>query len=329
MPTDKFEALFNSRTIAGLSVAVTDKRGIIYKNAFGYENIERECLKSSPESLYRIASVTKVVLGVLTMRLAEMGLVSLDAPITNYFPHPKLEKITLRHLLSHTSGLPSEYTPVGERDEYYLEESILKELESVTPLSSPEEKIFLYSNLGIRIASLVLEKQTGRKFSSLAEEYVLAPLSMDRTTFKLSVAATYPLSLPHSAKDGALKVERLIKENDVRLAAGGLYSSVIDLCALARLFLNDGFSDRGEKILSRESIDEMLTPHAEKNESEYYGLTTFIRKSSPTFGHLGDNSPYMASFWFNRERGIGIAALFNTEDKALRYDIPKIVFGEF
>ena len=167
--------------IAGMTVAVTDRNGLLFSEGFGVESVERPEVKTAPDALFRIASISKVVTGMTILSLVEEGLLSLDESVKKYLPWLTLRDketeagVTLGHLLSHTSGLPTEYTPDGYREESALEPSLragLPELELLFPLG----RGYNYSNWGIRLASLVAEAVTGKKFTQLAQERVLTPL---------------------------------------------------------------------------------------------------------------------------------------------------------
>ena len=334
------QTLQQTYNIAGLSVAVTDKDKIIYAKGFGVDSVERNTVAASAQSLYRIASVTKVVTGITIMRLVEQGLLNLDEPVKTYVPWLTLsrpeavEQMTLRHLLSHTSGLPAEYVPVGSRDEVNLEKSLMEGLPNLELKTLPEDGVHLYSNWGLRLASYVVQCVSGKLFSEAVTELVLLPLRMNHTTFDLCVAATYPLSLPHiKGEDGALQVVHRINENATRLGSGGLYSSVEDLCKLARFLLNDGKNDNNEILLKPETLAEMFEMRVvdTQNERLKYGLTmqqySVPDSAQILYGHLGNNTPYMGSVWIDRKTGYGVATEYNTENFELRYQIPEMILG--
>ena len=174
--------------------------------------------------------------------------------------------------MSHTAGFPAEYTPEGPREEMAHEQSLVDgfpELEMQFRLG----KGYLYSNWGIRLASLVDEKVTCEQFSKLAQERIIGPLGMSRTTFDLHIVATYPLCLGHLEENGEFKVFHEIQENPARHAAGGLFSNAVDLCRLARCLLNEGLSDRGVRLLEKSSIDEMKQARGQTSTSAAYGIT--------------------------------------------------------
>lgn len=320
------ETLVNEK-IAGMAVAVTDKEKILFARGFGVESIERPEVGVTSKSLFRIASITKVVTGMTILSLAEEGKLSLDTRVKEILPWLTLadknteENVTLGHLLSHTSGLPAEYTPEGPREESALEPSLqsgLPKLEMQFPLGES----YLYSNWGIRLASLVAEKVTGKYFTQLACERVLRPLGMDRTTFDLHLAATYPICLPHTEENGEFKVFHNLQENAARQAAGGLYSNAEDLCRLARCLLNDG-----EKVLKKSSVDIMKAPRGKPKVYDGYGITLFSHngENGQVYFHPGSAPPYATSLYIHPASGLGIVTLLNTQRDNLRHTIPNTI----
>jgi len=332
---EKLEIIRKEKLIAGMSVAVTDRKSIIFSEGFGNESIERPSVTTSPDALYRIASISKVVTGITIMRLCELGKLELDRPIREYIPwlnfksEAALRLMTLRHLLSHTAGLPKEYTPDGPREESALEASLMAGLPALEFHALPGEGKYLYSNWGVRIASYMAERVTDRRFTELAYQYAIKPLGMERTTYDLHDAATYPLSLPHEDDgNGGLKTVHHIEENAARYAAGGLFSNTADLCRLARMILNGGKADSGEAVLSEETLNEMMKLHTNENESGGYGLTMMIRNigGRRMYGHLGNAMPYGSSLFCNLESGFGVVTLMNTFRSEARTEIPEAVF---
>ena len=328
------EETLEKEKIAGMAVAVTDREKILFAEGFGVESIERPEVKVTPTSLFRIASITKIVTGMTVLSLAEEGKLSLNAPVKEILPWLTLQNketeanVTLGHLLSHTAGLPAEYTPEGPREESALEPSLregLGELEILYPLGEG----YQYSNWGIRLASLVAEKVTGKYFTQLAQERVLSPLGMDMTTFDLPVAATYPLCLAHTEENGVFCVFHKIQENAARQAAGGLFSNATDLCRLARCLLNEGVGDDGTRVLQKASIDEMKTVRGKPKDAEGYGITLFqdTYGDSRVFFHPGSAPPYATSLAVHPDSGLGIVTLMNTQRNHLRRAIPNTILN--
>ena len=301
------------------------------------ESVDRPAVPVTGKSMHRAASITKIFSGITMLRLVDEGLLSLDEPVKTYVPWLTLkdadaaEKITLRHLLSHTSGLPKEYTPEGARDEAALGPTLRVELPEAELVASPGEGKYLYSNLGIRLASLCAERVTGKRFTELVQEAVLTPLGMEETTFELRVAATYPLSVPHEREENGNPVPyRRIKENAARMAAGGLYSNAEDLCKMARCLLRGCKTEDGTPILREETFAEMCRVHAVADETYSYGLTMRMQEvcGHTLYGHHGYAPPYSSALFTDPETGYGVAIMLNTDCTGMRDRILKLVFEE-
>lgn len=321
-------------SIAGMAVAITDREKLLFAQGFGVESIERPEVPVTSASLFRIASITKVVTGMTILSLAEEGKLCLDTPVKETLPWLTLtdknteEKVTLGHLLSHTAGLPAEYTPEGPREESALESSLQEGLPNLE-MKFPLGEGYIYSNWGIRLASLVAEKVTGKPFTQLVYERVLEPLGMERTTFDLHIAATYSICLPHTEENGEFKVFHKLQENAARQAAGGLYSNAEDLCCLARCLLNDGVADNGTRVLQTESIAAMKTARGKPKAYDGYGITLFCHngENGQVYFHPGSAPPYATSLYIHPASGLGIVTLMNTQRDELRHTIPNAVLA--
>ena len=331
----RINVLFSEYNVAGMAVAVTDKKGIVFSECLGVESVERPILKVEPQTLFKIASITKMTTGLVIMKLYEEGLLDIDAPVKKYVPWLKLSRpeaedtMTLRHILCHGSGLSSEIRKNGPKDERYLEaqlRSILPELEMT---SLPGEEKHLYSNYGFVLASYVAQTVTGVQYSKLATEKILIPLGMTHSFYDLNVYSTYPIALPHvEDANGNLVVKHIISSDATRFGSGEMFSNVLDLSRRIRLFLNGGIADNGSRILSESSINEMLTPQIKRDGEDYHGLAVHIRKFGDKYikGHTGYLPPYRASLFFDTEREIGAVVLLNTNCDPIRDDILRMIF---
>lgn len=337
--TEKLEQFRQKNQIAGFTVAATDRTHTLFVEGFGVESVERPAQAPTEDTMYRIASITKIVTGLTILRLVQDGVLDLHRPIREHLPWLTLsneraaETVTLYHLLTHRAGLPVEYTPEGPREESALEGSLREGLPTLKLHGLPGEAEFLYSNWGIRLASHVAEVACGKPFSKIARELILDPLGMHHTTYDLCVAATYPMSLPHEhGENGAPAVRHLMLENAARLAAGGLYSTAPDLCILARFLMNDGKTDSGEQLLDPAYIAMMRERVSERGPENKggYGLTMHQFESNDTmvFGHFGSAPPYSSGLFTEPQRGLAVIYLVNTPYEGSRTVIPDAVFAE-
>lgn len=311
----EIQRLMEAYQIAGLAVAVTDREKLLWHNSYGVTSVEKPWDPVTTQTLFRIASCTKITLGILVMRLVEEGKLDLDAPIARYVPwlqfrdNSTRDRITIRRLLSHSAGLPSEYTPDGPRDEDRMEAVLREGLRTLEPVAAPEDRLYYYSNWGIRLVAYAVQRIMGKPFSELDREYVLRPLGMDHTTFTLCEAATFSLAAPH--KKG-YEVLHYIPVNATRHAVGGLFSTVDDMAKLARVLLNEG-----APLISRESMAQMMTPESSLylNYGNDYGLTMRLKqyKNILLAGHDGQSPPYFTSIWTVPAKGLAVTLALNTE----------------
>lgn len=334
---EQIESCRKQYNVAGISVAVTDREKTLLAEGFGTESVERPVLSVTPETRFKIASISKMITAITCMRLVDRGLLDLDKPIKTYLPWLKLscpeaeDMMTLRHLLCHGSGLSGELRKDGVRDERFLVSGLQEMLPEMQMYSRPGDGTFLYSNYGFVLASCAAQQVTGKVYSDLAKEMVLTPLGMDCTHYRFNEIATYPWALPHrETAGGELYVEHRVSSVETRFGSGEVFSTPADLCKMVRLLMNGGVSDSGERILSTSSVREMLTPQIVRDDGDHHGLGIHIRDFGGVclYGHTGWLPPYRASLFFDKERGIGIAVALNTDKPDIRDDIMKLVLSK-
>lgn len=332
---DKLQNLINGYyseyPIGAIAVGVTNRENPIAFYCLGEERYGESGSVVTENTLFRIASISKVVTGLTAYKLIDDKLIDADENVATYLPFLpwKNGNMTMKKLLSHTAGLPVEYTPDGPRDEGLLEKSLIDELSKIDLENIREDSDYLYSNVGIRLASLVMEKVTGERFTALARKYVIEPLKMASTTYFLEEALNKRLCYPCDLNDGRLCIHEEMWENAVRYAAGGLFSNLTDLCNLARFILN-GKGDDGKIIVSKESLSIIKSKIAgdTKNTKDHYGQAMMIkeRENSSLVGHLGSAPPYATAMFTDSESGYGVVVLMNTYHAKLRMEITEEIF---
>lgn len=337
--TEKLEAMRQEGRVAGMAVAVTDCEKTIYNEGFGVETVERPQNGHGADTMFRIASMTKIVTSIMLMRLVEEGVLSLDGLVKDYVPELELsrpealEQLTLKHLMTHTGGFPTDgVIPEGSRDECTIEENVRKIVPTLPIANLPQEGVAKYANVGFVIAAYMASRVTGKPLSQLLDEYVLKPLGMNQTTLDFYKAATWPFSQPHEQlDDGGFEVVHYQRINTYFHAGGGLYSNAPDICKLARFLLNRGVSDAGECLLKEETIGNMFTQHTIKdiNPGDYYGLGIHIHAMEDRFvyGHTGNYHPYNTSVFVDPASGLGVVTLMNSDASAMRFSVPEMVFN--
>src|SRR2546426_6462949 len=175
------------KKLPSLSIALVDDQELVWAKGFGYADPDAK-LAATPDTVYRVGSVSKPFTALLLMLFVEMGLIDLDAPVQDYLPEFRPlnktdKKITLRQMLSHRSGLVRE-SPVGN----YFDDSGAALADTVKSLNKTElvyapETTTSYSNAALATVGYVLERTQKEPFEKLIQRKLLEPLGMKDSSF--------------------------------------------------------------------------------------------------------------------------------------------------
>ncbi|MCX5112782.1 serine hydrolase [Streptomyces sp. NBC_00378] len=249
------------------------------KSDTGVEFPPDQQIAMAEDTVFDLASVSKLFTSILAVQQIERGTLELEAKVASYLPDfagGGKQDITIRQLLTHTSGFRA-WIPLYKAP---TREGKLQLLWNEVP-ANPPGTVYLYSDLNLISLQLVLEKITGRKQDVLLREQITAPLGMHRTRYnppaswKPKIAATEDARLPWSGLDRGLVWGEVHDENAYSLdgVAGhaGVFSCAWDLAILARTLLNGGVYGRA-RILSAESVDLLFTDFNTAFPGDEHGL---------------------------------------------------------
>jgi CubicO group peptidase (beta-lactamase class C family) len=265
----------------GAAVAVVSGDRVVFSKGFGVSNVETGS-PVTPDMLFRIGSITKMFTATMLVTLAEERRMSLEEPVGNYIKglNSTLSRVTAHQLLSHTAGMtdesPADY---GSHDDAALA-SYVRSLKD-DHFFTESGKIFSYSNPGYDVAGLITEEVGGKPYADQMNERLFKPLGMNSTTFRPTVAMTYPLSQGHvSSVNAKPTLIRPFVDNVAGWPDGFMFSSVNDLARFAIAFINGGQID-GRKILMPSAITRLSTAYADIHspfgfEDGKYGYGIFI-----------------------------------------------------
>jgi CubicO group peptidase (beta-lactamase class C family) len=239
------------------TVLVAERGKIIYKKGFGYANMEWE-IPNDPGTKFRLGSITKQFTSMLIMQLVEKGKIKLDDKLFDYLPYYRKdtgEKVSIHHLLTHTSGIPS-YTGLPNffqdisRDPYPVEEFIKKYCSGDLEFE-PGSK-YKYNNSGYFLLGAIIEQVAGKTYEKALQENILDPLNMKNTGYDHHE----PILLKRAAgyeKNYDDFVNAAYLDMSLPYAAGALYSTVEDLFLWDQALYT-------EKLLSNKYKQIMFTP---------------------------------------------------------------------
>jgi CubicO group peptidase (beta-lactamase class C family) len=293
-------------------------RGETYVAGYGVTNVDYP-LPVDPDTLFQIGSITKTFTMAAAMRLVEQGLLDLDAPIRRYLPDLRMSdpdvaaRVTLRQLLTHTSGLPADnFAAMGGGDAAlarYVAEEVPRE-----PLLLPLGRYPSYSNTGLSLAGRVVEVVSGRPYETAIRELLLAPLGMEHATFFAEDAIVAATAAGHTVLDGTPYVQRPWALPRTAHAAGGIAASVRDMLRYAQLWLSDGMSPDGARLLSPAALVEIGTPQARQPaDLSTFGLSWILADLNGVafWGHDGGTFGQNARLGLARDLDFAYCALTN------------------
>jgi CubicO group peptidase (beta-lactamase class C family) len=258
----------SANPVPGASVAVFDSSHILFEHSVGVRAAERPEEAMTGDTVFRLYSLTKMITALAAVRLADAGRLRLDDTVGTFFPssaciRAPMREVTIRQLLSHTSGLYRGEIDLnyGSRDAAGLSRHILELDVSKAFLASPGD-IYSYSDEAFAIVGYAIERSTGRPFADAIRELVFEPLGMDRACFDPLAAMTLPLSQQHVYRPsrGLVALPRFADSARMHPYCGA-FCSARDLCRFGMLHLGHGLVPGSTKpIISADAIREMRNP---------------------------------------------------------------------
>ncbi|MGC1275700.1 MAG: serine hydrolase domain-containing protein [Planctomycetaceae bacterium] len=345
----RMQSFVDDGRIAGAVTLVADRNGVVHHTAVGKAEIETD-RPMKPDAIFAIASMTKPIAATAVMILVDEGKLALDDPVSKFIPEfadvklsdgakPKRE-ITLRDVMTHTSGLGGDQRLAGS-----LEETA-KQI-ATRPLDFEPGTKWQYSP-GLTVAGRVVEVAAGQPFDEFLAERIFQPLGMKDTTFKPSEEQRSRLAQLYKAGDDGEKLEPVDhwihdpSEGRERgpNPSGGLFSTAADLARFYRMVLNGGELDE-KRILSQEAVETMTriqtgditTGFTPGNGWGYgwcivrepQGVTEML--SAGTFGHGG---AFGTQGWIDPQQGevfvllIQRAGLPNSDASEMRKEFQRL-----
>lgn len=302
--------LIQEEIIPGASVTVTKQGKIIWQGGYGYADISKKTPVDPQKTIFRVASMSKAITGVLLARLQEQKKFDWNLSLYEYVPNfpPKPFDFTIKQLAGHLAGIRSykanEYTL---NKKYSIEEGI--DLFKDDILQSAPGTKFLYSSYGINLISLAIEKCLNKKFEDIAKDEVFKPLNMWRTfpdRGKIITDEATPYTRTKKGLDKATEVNNYFK-----LAGGGFLSTSHDIAKM-------GTAIERHSFLSQAVENEMLKKQCTTDDVEInYGIGWQNQRDwngRDYFGHTGMGVGGFGWLSVYPNEQIVIVMLFNVTD---------------
>ncbi len=273
--TDYIKAEMQRQHIPGLALLVVKDGKILRAEGFGLSNLELQ-VPVKPETIFQSGSVGKQFTATAVMMLVEEGKVSLDDPLTKYFPDAPAtwKEVTVRNLLSHTAGF-GDYPENFNYRKDWTEDKEIKLIETI-PLTYLPGTNWAYSNFGYVTLGILIHRVTGQFYGDFLQERIFHPLGMN-TTRIISEADIIPnRAAGYRWVKGEWKNQEWVAPLLNTTADGSLYFSILDLAKWDQALYT-------EKLLKKSRLDLMWTPVRLKNgqpNKGNYGFGWFIEQRS-------------------------------------------------
>lgn len=321
----KLATFVKDNRIAGAAASVVHGDELAWVGGAGLADIASQ-RQARPDTLYRIASITKTFTGTAIMRLRDAGKLDLDDPAVNWLPElaasgspEAIEKVTIRRLLSHESGLTSE--PPGTdwglknpRYEGVAGRSLTRAAEifaAIGPNLQPK-----YSNLGYQLLGEIVRRASGDEYPAYVQQEILTPLGMFDTAFDpVHETLAARCATGYTGRAFSDELEAAPDLGDI-WAEGGLWSTVEDLARWVSLQLRaHGDQPQESLVLGAASLREMHKPRYLSDETwtSAWGISWYaVRKDDVTWvQHSGGLHGFTSNACFDREQKVGAVVLVN------------------
>lgn len=311
--TDSLLSRYSKPGAPGAAIGIVFEGNVLLEKGYGLRNLE-ENAPTSPQTHYRIASLTKAFTATAIFQLIEQGKLSLQTKLTDLWPDfPSYgRQISIHHLLSHTSGMkdyenliPSSFSgQVSDKDVF----QILSRQKSTYFRPGTQ---YRYSNSAYCILSQVIERVSAISFSSYLEKYIFNPLGMDTSVaFVKGMPPIQERALGYSPKaNGFVLTDQ--SQTSATLGDGGIYTSVRELFHWLEMW------GGGLSVISEESQRLMTTPkslESGKKTSYGYGWSLGSLGGWKKISHTGGTIGHKHAIAYFPEKKLGLVLLVNREN---------------
>ncbi len=305
---------YKNKNVPSISAGISIRDKIYWDDAVGLSDIENH-ISANRKTLYRIASISKVITAVAIMQLVEKNKIKLDDDARKYIPYfPKKKwRFTIRQILQHTAGLRT-YTP-GEFDskEYFksTKESVMY-IANDSLVYRPGTK-FLYTTLGYNLLAAIIEKVSGLSFPEYITKFIFLPCKMYSSQVEYQPQIVYNRARGYERNVFRELMNAPLADLSLKYAGGGFISNTEDLLKFAEGLLNN-------KLISRSFLDTMLVPTKLKEGQLDSGLGFEVNWDANGrfyFGHLGGGTGFVSLLVIYPEYNLAAVDLINLNDRDL------------
>lgn len=307
---DSLFAAYTGSTVPGASVAVIRNGQVVVRRAYGMADLERH-IEATPETDYRLASVSKQFTAMAVILLAKAGKLRYDQPIRDFLAElpPAAQPVTVRHLLNHTSGLwDYEALIPADRTTQLNDDDVLTLVASKDSLSTPPGVAYCYSNSGYVLLGMIVARVSGMSYPEFLRTRIFGPLGMRSSVAHVEGSDTVPRrAYGYSPRSGSF-IQTDQSVTSATLGDGGIYSNVDDLVLWDR-----ALGGAGDQLIDRASLVEATTPPMLAGGPSEYGFGWFVDRyrGEKRWRHTGETSGFRNAILRFPDRQLTIVILTN------------------
>ena len=290
------------------------------------------------QTIYHWASITKTFTGIAIMQLRDRGLLSLDDPIVKHVPefrqvhnpYGDIAQVTIRHMMTHSSGLRAATWPWGGDEPWHpFEPTAWEQLVAMLPYTqlnfAPGTK-YSYSNPGVIFLGRIIQLLSGDDYEVYVTKNILMPLGMHASFFDRAPYFLRPhRSHSYMRTDGRLTEARFDFDTGITVSNGGLNAPLGDMARYMAFLMGNGRTPVYDVVLKRASLEEMWKPQIRASDGEGASgdaaeacLSFFLERHSGLdfIAHSGDQNGFISHFYLHRPSRTAYIVSFNTDVSA-------------
>jgi CubicO group peptidase (beta-lactamase class C family) len=338
-PYDVFIEGYVAKGVFSGTVLISQNGKILFEKTYGLANIAFD-VPNTTQTKFKIHSTTKPFTATAIMLLVQQGKLSLEDSITKYLPGspPTWNQVAIKHLLSHTSGIPdftNTWADAWDKSNLQTLSKVLPQIKD-TPLAFQPGSTISYSNSGYELLGCIIEKVSGQTYPAFMQDHIFGPLGMSNTGIEL------PAPIDHSDYMGPVPVKNLATGYNGApghpelshslmfklMAAGGIYSTAEDLLRFDQALY-------GDELLTPSYRNKMFSPAIVGKNGNGYGFGWMIRKqfNRLCLRHDGGNNGFISTLDRYPVDHVTIIVesnfgYFDEDLDSFRLGLAAIVFGE-
>lgn len=319
------EKYMKDQGIPGIAIGIVKDGELLLAKGYGYGNCETK-KPITEKSIFHMASVSKTFVATAIIQLYEKGIIDIDKPIVDYIPYFKsvderYKKITIKHMLSHTSGITyvdDSCWGKGPYDDGALERYV-RSLTELELMWEPGSR-FYYNNTLYEVLGHLISKMSDMTFEDYIKKNILQPIEMYKSTFFRKEADSSLTTSPHvmtSKTETNIKISEVYPYNRMHAPSSTLHSNVCEMCNFGMTYLNKGLY-KDSRIFDEMSYKLIFTPFINfnrNNQKTEIGLTWFMNdyKGHRVFSHSGSDEGFNTKIAFIPDANSFVVYLCNCD----------------